>query len=128
MSKLDYEENSHNLNIEDIFNRKIEIGAVIQFSLLQNIIEEFIKRQKTMTDKINILETKFESINNNQGITNYIINKDNNNKINEELNKLLINDSNNEISNENNENIKEENIEDKKKEKEKEKEKEKRNN
>ena len=124
MSKLDYEENSHNLNIEDIFNRKIEIGAVIQFSLLQNIIEEFIRRQKTMTDKINILETKFESINNNQGITNYIINKDNNNNnINEELNKLLINDSNNEISNENNENIKEENVEDKKKEKEKEKDK-----
>ena len=33
-------------NINNIFERKIEVGAVIQFNLLQRLIEEFIKRQK----------------------------------------------------------------------------------
>lgn len=47
-----------NYNINDIFERKIEVGAVIQFSLLQSLIEEFIKRQKAMNDKINHLEYK----------------------------------------------------------------------
>ena len=35
-------------NINDIFERKIEVGAVIQFNLLQRLIEEFIKRQKSI--------------------------------------------------------------------------------
>ena len=43
-------------NIKDIFEQKIEIGAVIQFNLLQRIIEEFIKRQKYLNDKVNNLE------------------------------------------------------------------------
>ena len=44
MPKNNYEKNLSDLNIDDIFERKIEIGAVIQFSLLQKLIEEFIKR------------------------------------------------------------------------------------
>ena len=43
-------------NIKDIFEQKIEVGAVIQFNLLQRIIEEFIKRQKYLNDKVNNLE------------------------------------------------------------------------
>ena len=43
-------------NIRDIFEQKIEVGAVIQFNLLQRIIEEFIKRQKYLNDKVNNLE------------------------------------------------------------------------
>ena len=48
-------------NISDIFEQKIQVGAVIQFNLLQKIIEEFIKRQKTLTDKVNNLEIKINS-------------------------------------------------------------------
>ena len=77
MPKNNYEENLSDLNIDDIFERKIEIGAVIQFSLLQKLIEEFIKRQKLMSDKINLLENKIESISFSQGITDI-----NNNNIN----------------------------------------------
>ena len=69
MPKNNYEEYLSDLNIDDIFERKIEIGAVIQFSLLQKLIEEFIKRQKLMNDKINLLENKIESISFTQGIT-----------------------------------------------------------
>ena len=49
-------------NINDIFERKIEVGAVIQFNLLQRLIEEFIKRQKAINDKVNNLEIKINSI------------------------------------------------------------------
>jgi N-terminal acetyltransferase B complex non-catalytic subunit len=48
-------------NISDIFEQKIQVGAVIQFNLLQKIIEEFIKRQKSLTDKVNNLEIKINS-------------------------------------------------------------------
>ena len=49
-------------NINDIFERKIEIGAVIQFNLFQKLIEEFIKRQKLINDKVNNLEIKINSM------------------------------------------------------------------
>ena len=49
-------------NINDIFERKIEVGAVIQFNLLQRLIEEFIKRQKSLNDKVNNLEIKINSL------------------------------------------------------------------
>ena len=49
-------------NINDIFERKIEVGAVIQFNLLQRLIEEFIKRQKKINDKVNNLEIKINNI------------------------------------------------------------------
>ena len=49
-------------DINSIFERKIELGAVIQFNLLQRIIEEFIKRQKSLNDKVDNLEIKINSI------------------------------------------------------------------
>ena len=60
-------------NINDIFERKIEVGAVIQFNLLQRLIEEFIKRQKVINDKVNNLEIKIDAIESmpiDQGILN----------------------------------------------------------
>ena len=51
-----------NNNINDIFDRKIEVGPILQFDLLQRLIEEFIKRQKEINDKVNNLETKIISI------------------------------------------------------------------
>ena len=52
---IDFSSDGH---IDAIFERKIELGAVIQFNLLQRVLEEFIKRQKLMNDKINKLESK----------------------------------------------------------------------
>ena len=49
-------------NINDIFERKIKVGAVIQFNLLQRLIEEFIKRQKSINDKVSNLEIKINAI------------------------------------------------------------------
>ena len=49
-------------DINSIFERKIELGAVIQFNLLQRIIEEFIKRQKSLNDKVNNLEIKVNTL------------------------------------------------------------------
>ena len=56
MLKIDDEEFLPKINVDDIFDRKIEIGSLIQYNLLQIIIEEFIKRQKAMNDKISTLE------------------------------------------------------------------------
>ena len=56
MSNLSHDKILLNENIDDIFEQKIEVGAVIQFDLLQRLIEEFIKRQKTLNDKVNNLE------------------------------------------------------------------------
>ena len=56
MSNLSHDKILLNENIDDIFEQKIEVGAVIQFDLLQKLIEEFIKRQKTLNDKVNNLE------------------------------------------------------------------------
>ena len=49
-------------NINNIFERKIEVGAVIQFNLLQRLIEEFIKRHKSINDKVNNLEIKVNTL------------------------------------------------------------------
>ena len=49
-------------NINDIFEQKVEVGAVIQFNLLQRIIEEFIKRQKSLNDKMSNIELKLNSV------------------------------------------------------------------
>ena len=49
-------------NINDIFDRKIEVGPIMQFDLLQRLIEEFIKRQKAINDKVNNLEYKISSM------------------------------------------------------------------
>ena len=68
----------NNNNISDIFDKKAEVGAVIQFNLLQQLIEEFIKRYQSMNDKINNLDKKIsyvamKAIHPNQ-ITNNIFN------------------------------------------------------
>ena len=65
-------------NINDIFDQKIEVGAVIQFNLLQRIIEEFIKRQKSVSDKVNNLEL----------IINQSMSQDNKDKYNESRTNL----------------------------------------
>ena len=64
------------ININDIFDKKIELGPLLQFNLLQKIIEEFINRQKKTDEKINKLEIKFNNIIKNN-------NKNNNEKNNE---------------------------------------------
>ena len=56
MSNLSHDKILLNENIDDIFEQKIEVGEVIQFDLLQRLIEEFIKRQKSLNDKVNNLE------------------------------------------------------------------------
>ena len=48
-------------NISDILEEKVEFSKIFHFSLLQNIFEEFIKRQNIMSQKINSLEVKFDS-------------------------------------------------------------------
>ena len=50
------------LDINSIFERKIELGAVIQFNLLQRVLEEFIKRQKAKDEKIFLLDSKIKLI------------------------------------------------------------------
>ena len=58
MSNLKILKHSKDIDIDSIFERKIELGAVIQFNLLQKVLEEFIKRQKSMDDRITDLDTK----------------------------------------------------------------------
>ena len=50
------------ININDIFDKKIELGPLLQFNLLQKVIEEFINRQNKTNDKINKLEIKINNI------------------------------------------------------------------
>ena len=79
------------ININDIFDKKIELGPLLQFNLLQKVIEEFINRQNKTNDKINKLEIKLNKIYN-------LNNKNNKNDIhfqdNEDDNKIDINISN----------------------------------
>ena len=58
MADIKILEYHQDIDINSIFERKIELGAVIQFNLLQRVLEEFIKRQKLMNDKILILESR----------------------------------------------------------------------
>ena len=62
MSKIRLVNYSSDIDINSIFERKIELGAVIQFDLLQTVLEEFIKREKKMSDKISKLEFKISRI------------------------------------------------------------------
>ena len=78
MSNLTQEKIILDENINDIFDQKIEVGAVIQFNLLQRIIEEFIKRQKSLSDKVNNLEL----------IINQSMSQDNKDKYNESRTNL----------------------------------------
>ena len=62
MSDIKVIEYSSDIDINSIFERKIELGAVIQFNLLQRVLEEFIKRLKLMNDKISKIESKITTI------------------------------------------------------------------
>ena len=48
-------------NISDIFEEKVQINSIFHFSFFQNFLEEFIKRQNIMYNKLNSLELKFNS-------------------------------------------------------------------
>ena len=48
-------------NISDILDEKVQINTIFHFGLVQNVLEEFIKRQNSMYQKINSLEVKFDS-------------------------------------------------------------------
>ena len=80
------------VNINDIFNKKIDLCPLIQFNLLQKVIEEFINRQNKTNDKIKELEEKVIKIYklNNNDFKNAINDLNQNNKIKE--NDLEIND------------------------------------
>ena len=101
-------------NINDIFDKKMEVGAVIQFNLLQRLIEEFISRYQSMNDKINNLDKKIsyvamkaiqpKQINNNinnsaqnlDNTDNQNINSDSNQKIQNkesQFNDIIFNDN-----------------------------------
>ena len=80
---MDNEEFLPKINVDDIFDRKMEIGSLIQYNLLQIIIEEFIKRQKNMNDKISFLEKKYESFSFNQSIMGINTNDKSEGKIDE---------------------------------------------
>ena len=60
MSKSETDQNK-NLIIQNIFARKTKINTLIQYDLLQEIIEEFIKRQKEMNEKINNIEFRLDA-------------------------------------------------------------------
>ena len=62
MSDLKILKHSKDIDIDSIFERKIELGSVIQFNLLQKVLEEFIKRQKSLDDRITDLDTKISFI------------------------------------------------------------------
>ena len=97
-------------NINDIFERKIEVGAVIQFNLLQRLIEEFIKRQKKINDKVNRLERRMNIISKlgsdiTDENTNFEIDKDNRDLI-EDKNYKGVNKANKDYKNNKVNNIK----------------------
>ena len=58
------------INVNDIFEKKIEIGPLLEFKLLQKIIEEFIERQNKSNNKINELEQKIITLENMPNISN----------------------------------------------------------
>ena len=55
------------ININDIFDKKVELGPLLQFNLLQKVIEEFINRQNKTDIKIHKLEIKLNKIYNLKG-------------------------------------------------------------
>ena len=50
------------IDINDIFDKKIELSPLLEFTLLQKIIEEFINRQNETNNKIIELEKQISSI------------------------------------------------------------------
>ena len=90
------------VNINDIFNKKIDLCPLIQFNLLQKVIEEFINRQNKTNDKIKELEEKVIKIYKlkNNDFKNAINDLNQNNKIKEndlEINDIIEKKENNDI-------------------------------
>ena len=81
------------IDINDIFDKKIEITHLFDYSILQRIIEEFINRQKETNDKIKELENKIVKINHIQTISPI--------NINQNKESSLINTIPNEVSDDN---------------------------
>lgn len=48
-------------NISDILEEKVEFSSLFHFNIVQRVIEEFIKKQNLMSQKLNNLEVKFDS-------------------------------------------------------------------
>ena len=95
-------------SIEDIFNLNGNVSSIIQFDLLQNIILEFIKRQKELSIKVENIEERinnnnYTQINNNKEYNNEKLNKKNENEIfpYNEKDDLNIDNYNNIIKNQN---------------------------
>ena len=95
-------------SIEDIFNLNGNVSSIIQFDLLQNIILEFIKRQKELSIKVENIEERinnnnYTQINNNKEFNNEKLNKKNENEIfpYNEKDDLNIDNYNNIIKNQN---------------------------
>ena len=107
------------IDLNDIFEKKIELSPLLEFTLLQRIIEELLNKQKETNDKIKDLENK---INFNQNLI-MPITTDEENIIKEEKDTKE-NENNDDNNNKEKEKEKEEEKE-KEKEKEEEKEKEK---
>ena len=57
------------IDINDIFDKKIELSPLLEFNLLQRIIQEFINRQNETNEKIKSIETKINYIKNMSTIT-----------------------------------------------------------
>ena len=101
MSNLKSNDNTNNY-IKNIFKRKVKLGAVIQFNLLQEILEEIIKRQKDMEEQIENIEFRLNTSH---------INVKENNSISIDLEENIIKEEKNikENSIKDNSNIKEDN-------------------
>ena len=103
-------------NMDDIFEEKIDFSQIFHFSLVQRVLEGFIKKQNAMNKKLNDLEIKFDtwSLRHDiEGGTENSNKTDNKieNKIENVLNNKIENEVNNKIENEsdiNNEEIKKE--------------------
>ena len=94
------------IDINDIFDKKIGIAPLLEFTLLQKIIEEFINRQNETNTKINELEKKINYLKNvsNIPISNNYSPKDNNYLLNNILDQSFDENDLNEKEEENNEN------------------------
>ena len=101
-------------NMDDIFEEKIDFSQIFHFSLVQRVLEGFIKKQNAMNKKLNDLEIKFDtwSLRHDiEGGTENSNKTDNKfeNKIENVLGGKIENEVNNKIENEsdiNNEEIK----------------------
>ena len=87
--------NQHNVNINDIFDKRIELGPLLHFNILQKVIEELINRQNKEDEKIKKLEDKIIDIK--------LFNKTKDNVVNDNMQQIEV-DKNENNNNKNKEN------------------------